>query len=516
MNKKFKLLALVAAIACVATVFAGCGNGDAQTSGTNKITYWAALSKNASQVTSNMGETPFGKALMEKTGVEIEFMHPALGQEGEKFNILMASGTLPDIIEHSWEKSYPGGPNKALADGLIQELDLKKDAPNLYAYIQANPELDKFIKTDEGKYYGFPFIRGDDFLLTSAGLIIRQDWLDDLGLAVPETIDEWTTVLRAFKEKKGAASPLTLTVSNLSNYAPFVGAFDTFCNLYVRDGKVCYGPYDDSFKDFLVLMNSWFKEGLLDPDFATTDSSTIQSNMLNGVSGAAFGSSGSGLGKWMAAAPDAKYNLVGAKYPVLKKGDTANFGQYDFPITGIKTAVITVDAKDKATCAKVLDFAYSEEGSMLYNFGVEGESYTMVDGYPTYTEEIKNNSEGLSMAVSLARYALSQDSGAFVQDKRYMEQYAQLPQQKAALEIWMQTNMKDHRMPPVNITTEQQTEISSIIESITTYRAEMLSKFIMGVEPIENFEEFRSQLKQRGLDKYIEYYQQAYDRFVNR
>ena len=86
----------------------------------------------------------------------------------------------------------------------------------------------------------------------------------------------------------------------------------------------------------------------------------------------------------------------------------------------------------------------------------------------------------------------------------------------SALKNWMQTNMKDHRMPPVNITTEQQTEISSIIESITTYRAEMLSKFIMGVEPIENFEEFRSQLKQRGLDKYIEYYQQAYDRFVNR
>ena len=97
-----------------------------------------------------------------------------------------------------------------------------------------------------------------------------------------------------------------------------------------------------------------------------------------------------------------------------------------------------------------------------------------------------------------------------------MEQYAQLPQQKNAIENWMQTNMKEHRMPAVNITIEQQTEISSIIESITTYRAEMLSKFIMGVEPIEKFDEFRSQLKQRGLDKYLEYYQQAYDRYMSR
>ena len=518
MNKKIKLTALAAALSCAVIGFAECGgSNDAQTTGTsNKVTYWSALSGNASQITGDLAETPFGKALMEKTGVEIEFMHPAAGQAGEKFNILIASGELPDIIEYSWVKSYPGGPDKALADGLIQELNLENDAPNLNAYIQEHPEMEKFIKTDDGKFYGFPFIRGDEYLLTSAGPIIRQDWLDDLGLDVPETIDEWTTVLRAFKEQKGAKSPLTISTSHLTSWGPFIGAYDTYAGLYIRDGKVVYGPTDDSFKDFLTQFNAWFSEGLLDADFATVDGATMQSNILNGVSGATYGSCGSGIGKWMAAAPNDTFNLTGAKYPVLNKGDKPQFGNYEFPVTGAKTAVITVDAKNKDVCAKLLDFAYGEEGKMLYNFGIEGESYNMVDGYPKYTEEITANPEGLSMSVSLARYALSQDTGAFVQDKRYMEQYAQLPQQKAALENWMYTDMKEHLMPNVSLTLEQQNELSTVVENINTYTSEMMAKFIMGVEPIENFDAFREQLKTRGLDKYLEYQQQAYDRFMAR
>ncbi|WP_289466280.1 hypothetical protein, partial [Klebsiella pneumoniae] len=73
-------------------------------------------------------------------------------------------------------------------------------------------------------------------------------------------------------------------------------------------------------KDFLAQMNAWYEEGLLDPDFASVDGATMQSNILNGVSGATYGSCGSGIGKWMAAAPDAKFNLTGAKYPVVNKG----------------------------------------------------------------------------------------------------------------------------------------------------------------------------------------------------
>ena len=87
MNKKLKFIALAAAVTCTVAGFAGCGGKDdaasADTS-SNKITYWVSLSGNESQTTTSRSETPFGKALAEKTGVEIEYQHPAQGQAGEE------------------------------------------------------------------------------------------------------------------------------------------------------------------------------------------------------------------------------------------------------------------------------------------------------------------------------------------------------------------------------------------------------------------------------------------------
>lgn len=513
MRRNIKKAVVLLISAAIASQMVGCGKKNNTTDVAPNVSYWTELGTNAAQTMSNMGETELAKVLMEKFDTQIEYQHPAQGQVSEKFNIMVAMGNLPDIIEYTWSK-YNGGVKKALSDGIIQEINIKKDAPNLYKYLKEHPEVDKMCKTDDGKYYGYPFIRGDKYLLTSAGLIIRDDWLEELGLEMPETIDEWTEVLRAFKSKSGVKSPLVISMGAF-DAGCFVGAYNTYNGLYVDNGKVKYGPLDDSYKDFIVKMNEWYKEGLLDRDFASLESSVIQSNMLNGFSGVAYGSCGSSIGKWMAAAPDSKFSVTGAKYPVLKKGDTPEFGQYQNPVVG-KFAVISRDCKNPELCKKILDYGYSEEGQMLFNFGIEGESYTMVDGYPTYTETITKNPEGLSMAASLAKYALSQYEGPFIQDKRYMEQYSNLPQQQTALENWSNTNMSAHMMPSVDLTAEQIDDISSLLASINTYKSEMVVKFIMGIEPIEKFDDFRNELRNRGVDRYVQYEQEAYERFLAR
>lgn len=505
----------VLTLAAVLTASAvGCTKGnEVATDSSNTIRYWCALGPNESQIAGNRADTPFGKALAERTGVNIVYEHPSGGNVSEKFNVMIAMGSLPDIIEYDYWSDYKGGLEKAVESGLIKAIDLEKDAPNLYAYTKENPEIDKWLKTDKGEYYGWPFIRGDRFLQTSAGLIIRQDWLDELGLDMPETIDEWTNVLRAFK-KKGVEAPLCMTSYGVKMGA-FIGAYNTFDGLYVRDGKVFYGPMDDSYKDFLSQMNSWYEEGLIDVDYASLENSVIQSKMLNGSAGAAFGSCGSALGKWLSAG-SGSFNLSGTKYPTLKKGDKQEFGQYQNAVMTSNVAVITGKSKKFDLAKKVLDYGYSEEGRMLFNFGIEGESYNMVDGYPKYTDEVTKNSEGLSMGVALSKYALSQNTGAFIQDKRYMEQYASLPQQQEALAVWSDTNMAAHSMPSLMLTQEQQNELTTLLDSLQTVKDEWQTKFIMGIEPISNFEAYRSELRSRGIDKYVEYMQQAYDRFENR
>ena len=120
------------------------------------------------------------------------------------------------------------------------------------------------------------------------------------------------------------------------------------------------------------------------------------------------------------------------------------------------------------------------------------------------------------MSAALAKYTKAHTEGSFIQDKRYMEQYANLPQQKAALTNWMATNMKEHRMPDVSLTSEQQSEVSTLLENLDTYKSEMQAKFIMGVEPIENFDKFRDELRNRGVEKYLGYQQEAYERYLKR
>lgn len=158
----------------------------------------AAVTANA----KNLAETPFGKAWQEATGVELEIMQLA---DGDALNLLYASGELPDMIAYS---GYTGGAEKAIKDKIIQPLnDYMQYAPDLQAVLDSNDLYKKSSTTKDGDIIGFPFIRGDDYLLSSAGLIIRQDWLDDLNLELPQTPDDLYEVLKAFKEEKGAKVP---------------------------------------------------------------------------------------------------------------------------------------------------------------------------------------------------------------------------------------------------------------------------------------------------------------------
>ena len=126
------------AAAMAATMLAGCGSKTADTQTTAQetlpqsasgefsypissdevLTYWCALNQNVSANYSNLGETPFARELMKETGVTIDFQHPPANQGKEQFSLLLADGSLPDLMEYAW-MNYPGGPEKAIQDGNI-------------------------------------------------------------------------------------------------------------------------------------------------------------------------------------------------------------------------------------------------------------------------------------------------------------------------------------------------------------------------------------------------------------
>ncbi|WP_083205315.1 extracellular solute-binding protein [Bacillus sp. FJAT-27264] len=491
---------------------------------TNKtLTYWAELNGNAGNIKPTFQDVPFFQEWQRRTGVKLDFIQPPANQAREAINVLLASGDLPDMLEYEWA-GFPGGPEKAISDGYILRLNevMDKYAPHLKQYLREHPEIDKQIKTDSGSYYVFPFIQGDEQLLTYQGPIIRKDWLDELGLQVPVTIEDWHIVLKAFKEKKGVKAPLSFLgvpspLFGIENGA-FVGAFGIKKGFYLDQGQVKYGAMEPGYKSFLALFREWYAEGLIDKNMSSVDTKTLDANMISGRSGASIWNAGAGIGMWQPAVkdkwPQAKF--VPAPYPVLHAGEKPKFGQRANAYMGSGGVAISSSSKNVEEAVRMLDYGYSPAGHLLFNFGMEGISYKMENGYPLYTDLIMQNKDKLAPAQSLAMYTRASYFGPFVQDARYLEQYYFLPEQKDAVSIWSDTDAKHTMLPQISKTEKESTEFSAIMADVTTLVDEMSLKIIFGIEPLENFDDYVAQIKALKIDQAIEIQTAALKRYVER
>ncbi len=273
------------------------------------LSYWVPLNSNVTASMKGFGEIGCYKELEKRTGIHLDFQHPPLGSHTEQFNLLAASGKYPDVIEYNG-LGASGGPARYLKDGVILRLNelIDRYAPNLKAVLAKHPEWRKQIVTDEGDIYAFPFIRGDDLLLVSSGLAIRQDWLDKVGMKIPTTVDEWHTVLVAFKQKdpngnsKADEIPLNTWASNAARGAfdryAFVGAWGIGMNWYQDKGTIKYGPLQPEFREFLGTIAQWYKEGLIDADVVATNQNTFDAKVTTNLMGAGSMQGGNGIGKY--------------------------------------------------------------------------------------------------------------------------------------------------------------------------------------------------------------------------
>lgn len=484
------------------------------------FTYGMTLATAWSDRFDSFDQLPLGKELEARTGFDMEMIHV---ENKQAMNLLLASGELPDVISYNFQLNYTGGEAKAIQDGLIYPMSeefVQKNAPDYWKVISSNPEILKQVKTPEGDIYGFAFILGDELLKGGYGLIVRDDWCEELGLELPETADEYYTMLKAFKEEKGADIPLCVNIDfmkDLLDRGIITSPFGLVTmDIYVDQDTVKIGYAQPEFKAVLEWLHTLYAEGLLDPNFATIDKETITANMLTGKSGASSGACGSILGTWLTTNKDvADYSLAGAKNLVAKRGDTPMYGHYNTDVVGGVTAISTA-CKDPEKMARFINYGYTEEGRMLYNFGIEGKSYEMKDGAPVFTDLILNNPDGLTVQQALSEYELAYGNGPFVQDKDYLLQYYKEDAQKKALEAWGQNNAKDYKLPRITINAEESGEYSSLLSELETYRDEMIIKFIRGEESLDKYDTYTENLKSMGIDRVQEIVQKAVDEYRSR
>ena len=498
------------------------------------LSYFVAMPSKIGATMQSFNEIACYQEMEKLTGIHIDFIHPPVGQEREKFNLMISSGQIPDMIEYDWINKAPGGPMKAISEGTIEPLNdlINQYAPNLKKLLSEEERLRKEFETDDSQYYCFPAVYlertsedspSQEPAFQTFGWQIRKDWLDKLGLPMPDTLEDWYTVLTAFKTQdpngNGLADEIPFVSSKLSDITMWTRAFGITYDFY-RDGDtVKYGPITPEYKECLKMLNKWYEEGLIDKDFPTVDGKQIDAKVTSGVAGAWNGATSARLGRYVQLLatldPDAK--VAGTLNPrVDENSETWKFDPDSYREYLAYGVAIGSDSKYKVEATKWQDYKYSEEGHNLFNYGIEGKSYVVENGRKVFTQDILNNPDGLSIDEALGRYAMSAELTAMVMEPAVWHSRMSLPEQQDAISRWKIGNTS-RIMPQLMPTVEESGRMARMTTEINNYKDEMFTNFVMGKVDIDaEFDNYVVKMKSLNIDEALKIQQDALKRFLER
>ena len=329
------------------------------------------------------------KKATELTGVTLKSkISQNATDEKEAYNLMIASGDLPDII-----RSSSGTDLETLGlDGgsiALEEL-VEEHAPNIKAYWKKNPDHKRIATAYDGHSYFIPYYTPKG--VPGSVFFVRQDWLDKLGLPQPVTVTDYYNTLKAFRTQDPNGNGKMDEVPFFARFKTVIGKLDILFAFFqlkmgwqVTEQKISYDPILPEFKDAMRELSKWYKEGLIDPEFFTRDTATARDYMFgNNIGGMTedWASTASYIDTLKDTVPGFNLSII---LPPMVNGTretlrprTPCFGGW----------AISSMAKDPVGVIKYMDFWYSEEGNRLWNYGIENDQYTMVNGKAIFTDKI--------------------------------------------------------------------------------------------------------------------------------
>jgi putative aldouronate transport system substrate-binding protein len=489
-----------------------------------EVTVFQGVSPDIISEVSALPDNYFLDELAARTGVKINMDMVAGNAQNEKFSLIVAGGDYPDMMTNV-ASLYSSGVDGAIADEVIIDHSslIEEYAVNLTALMADDDSIRKDISTDTGNIGGFPIVSETPAVEGTNGPMIRQDWLDDLGLSVPETYDELTEVLTAFKNEEGATAAIILPYCAVPINNFLVGgygikgcSFDDYESIepyYQVDGVVEYGPIQEGFKEYLEMLNNWYENGLLWQDFMSdTDVNTPNSDqIMSGNTGVFYGNYG--MMSTYDEGIEGGANIVAMADQTKTAGETIPVGFETSRAFRVAWSITTA-CEYPELVTQTVDYLYSEEGALLCNWGVEDVTYTEdADGNKTLTEAITDNPDGLSADGARFYYlldgqpCLSGDSRSSNLTEKELE----------APSVWASNRTGEYNMPKgLTVTSEEGEEYNSYYSDIKTHLTENILKFVTGTRPISEFDDFVQEMKDMGIDQCIAIKQAAYDRYQER
>lgn len=396
--------------------------------------------------------------------------------------------------------------------------------PNLQQLFVEYPEAEKAVREINGEMYRLPQVEVSP-TATQVRAYYRADLLEEAGIPVPTTVDEFADALRTLKEKNGGKAAWCPAGLEEANYwgSMLYSAFGTSVTADFDDdgnGNVVYNRNSEQYKHYLEFMHMLYEEKLINQEYLTVDGQYTLALAQSGETAFLGAEAHSLTGADFA---DGEIHL-GVMAPLTSEYDNTQTVLAQLPVS-VNGFFLNAESENLVALSKAFDimFAVDEvvEGSGLkgqsFTYGIEGEHYKLNDDN-TYDTIIPEGFEGsytdfqynelivdnAGRATELEGYITSTPGNGQVRQIGFRDNV--FPYACDNSEVFPSSFLK--------FTADEQSVITNKFTEVQSYVTEMKSKFITGVQDIDtSWDSYVQGLEDRGLSDVIEVYQAAYDRW---
>ena len=461
-----------------------------------------------------MNDIPTFAQWQEATNVNLDFV--LIGEEtfSTTISLVFAAGDYYDFFCNG-EQNYSAGADAAVNEGVLLDLTpyLEEHAPEYNAILNRFPDFRADLTSSEGYILSF----SEYCEYSDSGVVVRKDWLDQVGMDVPATMDEVWDVARAWKDELGIRNPVmwNADLSSFFGWNAFgvagPGRNDVPWQID-EDGKtvVCSMKLP-GYKECLQWMHDAFAEGLVTDDFMNVMNIAFDEYVYANETGMVSTNSNLLAGGGAERSGQPSYDLRAMPDPMKEKGMENTLAQTS---GGVGASAIAVSAQTEypEECCEFMDWLYTPEGILVSCFGVEGETFYYDDeGVPHYTDVILNDPNMPSFVAAFLHTSLV-GTPYYNTTERKKASYT-TEAELECIDIW-KTGRTGVSIFQGKNTSEESQEYSQIAGDIGTAAAEQSLRFVTGERSLAEYDTFIQDLERMGLGRLQELRQAAYDRYL--
>lgn len=465
-----------------------------------------------------------------QTNIHFEFNTPPMDDFETVFSLALASGDVGDILFGLGASRLTRAMEIELGtQGLLIPLEdlIANYAPNLSALLDAYPDVRQNITAPDGHIYTLPFLqRGDNALWAVGPMWYNGTWLEELGADVPETLDEFTDLMFAFRDAE-LAGPGVPVFPLSDNGMPWIrsylaGAFGMVdsgqnAGIQVIDGVVRHNAMTENYRAYLEYMAMLFEEGIINPEVYTIARDSHTALVRNNQVGIfqdwfSFFSTGS---TEVEAVTDPMFRPLASEWdntPMIRASARMATGAF----------AITSSNPNPAAAIAFIDFFYSDEGSEILARGPEG--YLWVYAENDAGEQVKIFAQDFENPEEF-RGSISPDFG--LTSPRVVREFPPIVQDANEVpdttfnDFIREETIRNFEpfgvvpFPLAGLTLEEAAETSIIEADLNSFLQEMEAQFISGQRPIndDTWAELQATLETFRAPRLVEIYQVVYDRW---